>query len=304
MHAKTTAVQPDRETFCTSTRCTTNSMEEKEWSLVEAEEDQEIHGNEDNCSSLPDLLCSERRDEEKEYRARENRWREQWWTAPNDAISQQINGPWCAGTPASVLTQDFVCYCWQQSTQSCLFVPRNWAHNNVEGYLQHHIKTCASLETQGAMVCDIIKHVSKSADGCKTTDSSVFIKLGRNNEKKDIFQAKGDCELKCICGWDKLLLYLSGTTVPEEWNSLCILGQMDVIRQSASGWILDLHLLFRWVRVENPFSQIYVTAKARSSSLLLLYSKHGESFWWDIQNWSGFVLYMGLYVPSAVILYR
>lgn len=45
---------------------------------MEAEEAQEIHGNADsNCSGLPDLLRSERRDEEKEYRAHENRWREQ-----------------------------------------------------------------------------------------------------------------------------------------------------------------------------------------------------------------------------------
>lgn len=73
---------------------------------------------------------------------------------------------------------------------------------------------------------------------------------------------KGDFKLKCICGWDILLLYLSGMTDLEEWNSLCILGQMDVIRQRASGWIPDLHLLFRWVRVENPLFKRHVIAKA------------------------------------------
>lgn len=94
----------------------------------------------------------------------------------------------------------------------------------------------------------------------------------------------------------------------EEWNRLCILGQMDVMDMDGRGLqagFLTCILLFRWVRVENLLFQRYVLAKARSSYLLSLYCKRGKSFCWKIQNYvCGFVLYMCLYVLSADILYR
>ena len=48
--------------------------------------------------------------------------------------------------------------------------------------------------------------------------------------------------------------------------SLSILGQMEVVRQSAiaaSGCSLDLYLLFRQAKEENPNSQRYVVAKGK-----------------------------------------
>ena len=75
----------------------------------------------DNVAFAPVLapLCGERQRTEggegwRTDGGSSDGWLVNGWTALNDAISQQINGPWWASVRASMLTRDFVCCHCQQ----------------------------------------------------------------------------------------------------------------------------------------------------------------------------------------------